>query len=126
MGVLQPGGWIKNKKDRYKPHECPRCGNIHTKQGLFCSLSCGNVREMTPTHRSRIAQTHISMAMIKDRETDTDTHIRQYGVLAAVNREAVKESGLRLTLDDLFLGIIKPKPIDDNQFVLDGDIWTEV
>ena len=30
-----------------KEKDCPRCGTTHTKRGLYCSRSCGNVREHT-------------------------------------------------------------------------------
>lgn len=31
----------------YREKECPACGTKHRKKGLFCSRSCGNVREHT-------------------------------------------------------------------------------
>lgn len=125
-GELQPGGWIKYKKDRYKPHECPRCGNIHTKQGPFCGRSCGNVREMNITHTSKIAQAHRANALIiADRSISDTRSMSEYGRLAVLNQTARLSGADRLSLDDLYLGIITPKPLDDNQFVQDGDIWTE-
>lgn len=116
--------WVKNKKDRYKAHECPRCGTVHTKQGPYCSRSCGNVRDMTPTHVSRIVQSNIATA-IQPRETlrEKDNELSEYGKLLDINRGVVNNND-RLKLDDMYMGIFAPPPIKDNQFVQDGDIWS--
>lgn len=34
-------------KDRYKAKNCQKCGIIHKKRGLFCSLVCANSRKHT-------------------------------------------------------------------------------
>lgn len=116
--------WVKNKKDRYKPHECPRCGTIHTKQGPYCGRSCGNVRDMNATHVSRIVQSNIATA-IQPRETlrEKDNELSEYGKLLDINRGVVNNDE-RLKLDDMYMGIFAPPPIADNQFVEDGDIWS--
>jgi hypothetical protein len=117
--------WKKNKKDRYKPHACPRCGVVHTKQGPYCSRSCGNVREMTEVHVAKITQSNIATA-IQPRESlrEKDNELSEYGRLLDINRY-VKPDEVRLRLDDMYMGIFTPPPIGDNQFVEDGDIWTE-
>lgn len=116
--------WVKNKKDRYKPHACPRCGTVHTKQGPYCSRSCGNVRDMNATHVSRIVQSNISTA-IQPRETlrEKDNELSEYGRLLDINRGVVNNDE-RLKLDDMYMGIFAPPPIGSNQFVEGGDIWT--
>ena len=93
----------------YKEKECPKCGTKHNKRGEFCSRSCGNTR----THRE---ETKIAIAL-----TQANRHTSGDEVAEHQRYTIAKVNG---SLDPV--APQKVKEISHNQFVQDGDLWTEV
>ena len=93
----------------YKEKTCPKCAKVHTKRGEYCSRSCGNSRTPTTDHREKIAQTK--------REWHATSDIAQ---LAAHN---FTSKGLHKEPEPV--PPVTKSPIQSNQFVQDGDLWTE-
>lgn len=91
----------------YKEKTCPKCFTKHTKRGEFCSRSCGNTRPHKPETKTAIAITQANRHINGDEIAE-----HQRYVMAVVN------------------GAIDPvppvtkSPIQSNQFVQDGDLWT--
>ena len=97
----------------YKEKECEYCHSKHTKRGRFCSRECSTAaskgRQWTPEQKAAVSQ-----GLSKwHRESDT----------AAVAAHNFISQGLNKQEDP----IVPPTraPIADNQFVADGDVWTE-
>lgn len=93
----------------YKEKICPKCGVKHNKRGVFCSRSCGNQKSHTWEAKSKIAQTQMIRMNSDDPVAEEQRH-----ALAKVNG----------SLDPV--PPPKVKEISQNQFVQDGDLWTEV
>jgi hypothetical protein len=91
----------------YKEKECRKCGVKHNKRGEYCSRSCGNQKKHSQHTKLAIATTQ-SLRM----KSDDPVAEEQRYALAKVN------------------GAIDPvsppsvKPLQSNQFVQDGDLWT--
>ncbi len=92
----------------YKEKICLKCGVTHNKRGEYCSRSCGNQRKHKPETKLAIATTQVNRHLNGDEIAE-----HQRYVMAQVN------------------GAIDPvapptkSPIKSNQFVQDGDLWTE-
>lgn len=93
----------------YKEKICPKCGVKHNKRGEFCSRSCGNTRPQKESTKLAIAQTQAIRHASGDEVAEAQKH-----ALAVANG----------SLDPI--APIKVKNISQNQFVQDGDLWTEV
>ena len=93
----------------YKEKICPKCFVKHNKRGEYCSRSCGNQKKHSHLTKLAIATTQ----SIRMRSDDPVAEEQRYA-LAKVNG----------AVDP----IIPPTktPIESNQFVQDGDLWTEV
>jgi hypothetical protein len=93
----------------YKEKICPKCGVTHNKRGVYCSRSCGNQKYHKPETKLAIANSQANRHINGDEVAEEQRY-----VLAQVN------------------GAIDPvapptkAPIQSNQFVQDGDLWTEV
>jgi hypothetical protein len=90
----------------YKEKECRKCGVKHNKRGEYCSRSCGNSRQQTQEHRNKLSE--VKREWIN---SDTDT---------------AEEARWRINNHDSPEPVIPPTkaPLQSNQFVQDGDIWT--
>ena len=93
----------------YKEKTCPKCGVKHNKRGEYCSRSCGNQKKHSYHTKLAIATTQ-SLRM----KSDDPVAEEQRYALAKVNG----------ALDPV--APLKVKEISQNQFVQDGDLWTEV
>lgn len=93
----------------YKEKTCPKCGTKHTKRGEFCSRSCGNTRNHREETKTAIAQKQMIRHASGDEIAEAQKH-----ALAVANG----------SLDPI--APPKVKQISQNQFVADGDLWTEV
>ena len=89
----------------YKTKNCPTCGNTFNKQGKYCSRSCGNARVFTTTDKAKMSN-KIRQKMIDDPE------FRQQQI-AHLN-------------PDIPIPPQIESPLGLDQFVSDGDLWTEV
>ena len=93
----------------YKEKTCLKCFVKHTKRGEYCSRSCGNQKKHS--HHTKLA---IATTQALRMKSDDPVAEEQRYALAKVN------------------GAIDPvdpptkSPIKSNQFVQDGDLWTEV
>ena len=94
----------------YKEKECPKCGTKHTKRGEYCSRSCGNSRKQSKAQRESIS------AAKKEWHATSD-------IAAVVAHNYVSK---RINGDPEPVGIPTRTPLESNQFVSDGDLWTEV
>ena len=100
----------------YKEKICPKCGDKHTKRGEFCSRSCGNQKKHTWESKSKIANTQ----MIRMNSDDP---------VAEEQRHALANQKHALAVANGSLDPVPPpkvKQYSQNQFVQDGDLWTEV
>jgi hypothetical protein len=95
----------------YKEKTCPKCHAKHNKRGVYCSRSCGNSRPLTPEQKQKIGQKKSAWLTGGTDEAEVAKHNFTSG-------------GNNKSPDP----IIPPskKPIQNNQFVQDGDLWTEV
>jgi len=92
----------------YKEKICPKCSIKHNKRGEFCSRSCGNQKKHS--HHTKLA-----LATIQSLRMNSDDPVaeEQRYALAKVNGAVDPVPPLTKT------------PLQSNQFVQDGDIWTE-
>lgn len=91
----------------YKEKTCPKCGDKHTKRGEYCSRSCGNTRAHKPETKKLLAIKQTEWLTSGDDRADVAVH-------NFVNKSPEP--------------IAPPtrSPIKSNQFVQDGDLWTEI
>lgn len=94
----------------YKEKTCPKCGVTHNKRGEFCSRSCGNQRKHKPETKAKIA------------EIKREWHATSETAEVAAHNFISK----RINGEPEPVAPITKKPIESNQFVQDGDLWTEV
>lgn len=93
----------------YKEKTCPKCGTVHTKRGQFCSRSCGNTR----AHREETKIAIASTQAIRHSSGDDIAEAQRHALMVANG-----------SMDPV--APPKVKQISQNQFVQDGDLWTEV
>lgn len=93
----------------YKEKTCPKCGTKHTKRGEYCSRSCGNKKKHSHLTKLAIATTQ----SIRMNSNDPVAEEQRYA-LAKVNG----------ALDPVTPPTVSR--VGTNQFVSDGDLWTEV
>lgn len=93
---------------RYKEKTCPNCGVTHKKRGPYCSRSCGNHRVHTTERKEEIAQQKREWHATSD--------------AAAVVAHNFISQGNNKTPDPVSPPV--RLPIRDDQFVADGDLWT--
>jgi hypothetical protein len=94
----------------YKEKTCPKCGDKHTKRGEFCSRSCGNTRAHTKQSKQAISDAK------KEWHATSET--------AAVVAHNYTSLGINKSPEPI--APLTKSPIKSNQFVQDGDLWTEV
>jgi hypothetical protein len=97
---------MPTKRQRiYPPKICPTCSVTFSKQGKFCSRACGNARTFTTTDKAKMSN-KIRQKIIDDPEykEKITAHIRP----------------------DVPIPPMTESPIGLNQFLADGDLWTEV
>jgi len=90
---------------KYPEKQCPTCGITFAKQGKYCSRACGNARTFTPTDKAKMSN-KIRQKMIDDPE--------------------FKQAQISHIRPDVPIPPQKESPIGLNQFLADGDLWTEV
>lgn len=94
----------------YKEKTCPKCGTIHYKRGEFCSRSCGNTRKHTEHTKQKIAVRQT------ERHANGDDIAEEQRLALAIANERHHDP-------------VPPQQysrLGMNQFVDDGDLWTEV
>ena len=123
--------WLKTKIEcvqprmgSYRQKTCPTCGVTHNKRGPYCSRSCGNSRTFTHKARKNLSE------KITTRWSTTGTNEDRERV-ALVGKLQLKkmhnkddEDLQQMTLDDFMVEPVVVK-LPNNQFVQDGDLWTE-
>lgn len=110
---------------RYKEKTCPTCSAVHRKQGLYCSRSCGNSRQHSAQHKEHLSKKQ-SAHMISPAAAEQVAYHTERIKLDAKKRLNKGDADLQdMTYDDLYVQPVTPKPIANNQFVEDGDLWTE-
>ena len=95
----------EKRQRKYPAKKCPTCSAVFSKQGKYCSRACGNSRTFTPTYKAKVSNS-IKQKMIDDPE--------------------FKEAAIAKILPDIPIPPQVEAPIGLNQFVSDGDLWTEV
>lgn len=95
----------------YKEKTCPKCGVKHNKRGEFCSRSCGNKRAHTAEQSRKIGEKKSAWLTSGHDKADVEVH----NFISKANNAPAEP-------------VAPPaiKPIGSNQFVEDGDLWTEV
>jgi predicted amidophosphoribosyltransferase len=95
----------------YKEKTCPKCQTKHNKRGEYCSRSCGNQKKHTEETKQKIADAQ-----------------RAYLTSGTDEAEVAKHNFIskRNNAEPDPIAPITKKPIESNQFVQDGDLWTEV
>lgn len=115
---------MQRKWERYKEKSCPTCGTKHKKKGPYCSRSCGNSRTFTPKQRENLSVKQ-SEHMNSPEAHDARDRVAAQGVLQMKKRLNKADEDLQaMTLDDFMLEPAIAK-LESNQFVQDGDLWTE-
>jgi hypothetical protein len=95
----------------YKEKTCPKCGVTHNKRGEFCSRSCGNQRKHKPETKKKIGEAKSAWLTSGTDEAEVAKH---------------NFTSLRNNAEPEPIAPITKAPIQSNQFVQDGDLWTEV
>ena len=97
---------MPTKRTRIYPEKnCPTCGKLFAKQGKYCSRACGNSRTFDATYKAKISK-GVRQKMIDDPE-------HKQKVIAAIQ-------------PDIPIPPQEEPRIGLNQFLADGDLWTEV
>ena len=95
----------------YKEKTCPKCGTKHNKRGEFCSRSCGNSRKHTKEQSEKIGAARSKWLTSGSDEAE----VQKYNYISKrINGEP-----------DPVAPPVRA-PLRSNQFVQDGDLWTEV
>jgi hypothetical protein len=90
---------------KYPEKNCPTCGKTFQKQGKYCCRACGNSRVFTTTAKAKMSK------VIKQKHID--------------NPEYHQEQIAKI-LPDIPIPPQIESPLGLNQFISDGDLWTEV
>lgn len=110
---------------RYREKTCPTCGTVHKKRGDYCSRSCGNSRVHTKEHKEHLSK-KAAEAHAAGAHTESVNRWVAGGVLATLKRHNKSDTDLQdLSYEDLFVEPVV-RPLNDNQFVAGGDLWTDV
>lgn len=96
----------------YKEKTCPKCGDKHNKRGEFCSRSCGNTRKHTEATKRLIGKKKSAWLLSGDDKAESAIH--SFTSLGK-NKDA-----------EPVAPVIQNDRVGSNQFVSDGDLWTEV
>lgn len=94
----------------YKEKTCPKCSSKHNKRGEFCSRSCGNSRKPTEEHKQAVAEAKREW----HKSSDTAQEVAHNFISKGLHKEPEPIAPPAKT------------PLQSNQFIQDGDIWTEV
>jgi hypothetical protein len=95
----------------YKEKTCPKCSSKHTKRGEYCSRSCGNQRKHKPETKAKIADGKREWLTSGTEQAEVEKH----------NFISKRNNG-----EPEPVAPPTKKPLQSNQFVQDGDLWTEV
>ena len=95
----------------YKEKECRKCGVKHNKRGEYCSRSCGNSRPLTAEQKQKIGQKKSEWLTGGTDEAEVAKH---------------NFTSLRNNAEPEPVAPPTKKPLQSNQFIQDGDLWTEV
>lgn len=97
---------------KYREKTCPNCGAKHNKRGPYCSRECGNAkRNWTKENREAVS------AGLRKWHSTSDT--------AAVVAHNFISQGKHKEPDPV-APITRRDNLENNQFVQDGDLWTEI
>jgi len=97
---------MPTKRTRIYPEKnCPTCGIKFAKQGKYCSRACGNKRTFTPTYKAKVSNA-LKQKMIDDPE--------------------FRDSQVARIQPDIPIPPVIESPMGLDQFIADGDLWTEV
>lgn len=107
-GVFLPESQIKMA---YKPKSCPACGIVHTKRGEYCSRSCGNKKKHTAETKAKIAEGKREWLNSGNDAAEVEKH----------NFISKRNHGDPDPVPPQVHG-----PLGINQYVEDGDLWTEM
>jgi len=91
----------------YKQKTCPTCSTVHTKRGPYCSRSCGNRREWTTEQKE----------VFREKKTDW--------LNSDDDRAEVERWNIRKSEETEPVAPMQYSKLDTNQFISDGDLWTE-
>jgi tRNA(Ile2) C34 agmatinyltransferase TiaS len=95
---------MPTKRTRIYPEKnCPTCGIKFAKQGKYCCRACGNSRVFTATYKAKVSNA-LKQKMIDDPE--------------------YKEKQIAKIIPDIPIPPMTESPIGLNQFISDGDLWT--
>jgi hypothetical protein len=95
---------MPTKRQRiYPPKICPTCQITFSKQGKYCCRACGNSRVFTATYKAKVSNA-LKQKMIDDPE--------------------YKEKQIAKIAPDIPIPPQIESPIGLNQFISDGDLWT--
>lgn len=110
----------------YAKKTCPYCGKIHKQRGPFCSKTCSNKnRRHSATTKAKIANSQrIHMTSYEGREQSWAYRARGDIELEIIHKK-LDRTQVETNPFDLFMEPVV-KEIGDNQFLADGDLWTEV
>ena len=97
---------MPTKRQRIYPEkQCPTCLKTFAKQGKYCCRACGNSRTFTPTYKAKVSNA-LKQKMIDDPE--------------------FKQKQIAKINPDIPIPPMEESPLGLNQFLADGDLWTEV
>jgi hypothetical protein len=102
--------------------KCPRCGVSHCRKGIYCSLSCANVREQPAELREakskKLKAYHASPEGIATASISRDFMLQ-------INREKWAKPGEYLLQDEDWMLDITFDDSEDSDIYSDGkDIWS--
>ena len=115
---------MQRKWERYKEKSCPTCGTKHKKQGKYCSRSCGNSRTFTKKQRENLSVKQAQHMNSPEALDARDRATKEITLQRKKQTNRADEDLQAMTLDDFMLEPPVSR-ISDNQFVQDGDLWTE-
>jgi len=97
---------MPTKRIRTYPEKiCPTCSTKFAKQGKYCSRACGNSRVFTATYKAKISRG------VRQKMNDDPEHKQK--IVAAIQ-------------PDIPIPPMTESPLGLDQFLADGDLWTEV
>jgi ribosomal protein L37E len=112
------------KKKPIVEKECPRCGTIHIKKGLYCSYSCANVREYSDQDKQNKSDS--VKRYYKSEEAETHKWKLHYMGKAVQELRQGKEY---VYYEEEDMGSPLPPMPDEAELSMrkiDGDLWFDV
>lgn len=113
------------RKKKIRPEkECPRCGTLHIKRGVYCSYSCANVREHSELDKINKG---IAVAAYHKTEAAEEHKWKLTHIAKAARQYQTDSTTVMPTEEDMGIPLPPSEEYDDLYGRVSGrDVWYDV